>query len=50
MDASRRSTFSTGGRVVSAKATLISGFVRNGYFYTRAAAARAAREWALIED
>jgi hypothetical protein len=37
------------GRVVTAKATLISGFVRNGFFYTRAAAARAAREWATSE-
>jgi hypothetical protein len=37
------------GRVVSAKATLISGFVRDGYFYTRTAAARAAREWAISE-
>lgn len=35
------------GRVVAAKATLISGFVRNGYFYTRTAAARAAAEWRL---
>ena len=34
------------GRVVAAKATLISGFVRNGFFYTRTAAARAAAEWA----
>lgn len=33
------------GRVTSVKATVISGFVRNGYFYTRTAAARAAREW-----
>lgn len=33
------------GRVVAAKATLVSGFERNGYFYTRAAAARAAAEW-----
>jgi hypothetical protein len=39
----------TSGRVVTAKATLISGFVRNGFFYTRAAAARAAREWATSE-
>lgn len=38
------------GRVVTAKATLISGFVRNGFFYTRASAARAAREWATSED
>jgi len=33
------------GRVVAAKATLISGFLRNGFFYTRTAAARAAAEW-----
>lgn len=33
------------GRVTSVKATIISGFVRNGFFYTRSAAARAAREW-----
>ncbi|HUJ00004.1 MAG TPA: hypothetical protein VLY46_07195 [Usitatibacter sp.] len=33
------------GRVVAAKATLISGFERNGFFYTRTAAARAAAEW-----
>ena len=38
------------GRVVSAKATLLSGFVRDGFFYTRSAAARAAREWATTED
>lgn len=37
------------GRVVAAKATLISGFVRNGFFYTRSAAARAARDWATSE-
>jgi len=35
------------GRVIAAKATLISGFVRNGFFYTRTAAARAAAEWRL---
>lgn len=34
------------GRVVHAKASLISGFVRNGFFYTRTAAAKAASEWA----
>jgi hypothetical protein len=34
------------GRVIAAKATLISGFVRNGFFYTRSAAAHAAAEWA----
>lgn len=33
------------GRVLAAKSTLVSGFVRNGFFYTRAAAARAAAEW-----
>jgi hypothetical protein len=38
------------GRVVAAKATLISGFVRNGFFYTRSAAARAAREWATSDE
>jgi hypothetical protein len=36
---------STSGRVVAAKGTLISGFERNGFFYTRTAAARAAAEW-----
>ena len=41
---------SANGRVVAAKATLISGFVRDGFFYTRTAAARAAREWSSIED
>ncbi|HXZ48056.1 MAG TPA: hypothetical protein VEG27_03495 [Usitatibacter sp.] len=35
------------GRVIAAKATLISGFVRNGFFYTRGAAARAAADWCL---
>lgn len=33
------------GRVTAAKATLISGFVRNGFFYTRTAATKAAAEW-----
>lgn len=37
------------GRIVSTKATLIAGFVRNGFFYTRTAAARAAAEWADAE-
>lgn len=37
------------GRVVSTKATLISGFVRDGFFYTRSAAARAVREWSREE-
>ena len=34
------------GRVIAPKATLIAGFERNGFFYTRSAAARAAAEWA----
>jgi hypothetical protein len=33
------------GRVVAAKATLVSGFERDGFFYTRSAAARAAQQW-----
>lgn len=33
------------GRVVAARSTLVSGFVRNGFFYTRAAAAKLLREW-----
>jgi hypothetical protein len=33
------------GRVVAAKASLISGFERRGFFYTRGAAARACAEW-----
>jgi hypothetical protein len=37
------------GRVISAKATLISGFERNGFFYTRTAAMRAAAEWTCRE-
>jgi hypothetical protein len=37
------------GRVTATKATLISGFERNGYFYTRAAARRAATEWVCAE-
>ena len=36
---------SSAGRVVAAKGTLVSGFERNGFFYTRSAAARAAAEW-----
>ena len=35
------------GRVVAAKATLVSGFERHGYFYTRRAAARAVLQWTL---
>lgn len=33
---------------LAAKARLIPGFVRGGYFYTRSAAARAAREWDCV--
>lgn len=33
------------GKVISTKASVIAGFVRNGFFYTRSAAARATREW-----
>ena len=33
------------GRVIRTKRTLIAGFVRAGFFYTRRAAARAALEW-----
>jgi hypothetical protein len=36
---------SVAGRVVAAKGTLVCGFERNGFFYTRAAAARAAADW-----
>ena len=40
---------SPSGRVISAKATLLSGFERHGFFYTRSAAARAAAEWTCRE-
>jgi hypothetical protein len=33
------------GRVLAARATLLAGFERHGYFYTREAAWRAAQEW-----
>lgn len=33
------------GRVLAAKSTLVSGFERNGFFYTRSAAARAVAQW-----
>lgn len=36
------------GRVLAAKATLMVGFERGGFFYTRAAAARAMREWSVL--
>jgi hypothetical protein len=31
--------------VIAAKATLVRGFERNGYFYTTRAATRATKEW-----
>ncbi len=34
-----------GGRVLLAKATLISGFERGGFFYTRTATVRACEQW-----
>ena len=37
-------------QVLVAKATLIAGFERNGFFYTRTAAARAAMEWSSLRD
>ena len=40
---------SADGRVIAAKATLIAGFERNGFFYTRTAAAKAVKEWANAE-
>ena len=33
------------GRVIRLKATVIAGYVRYGFFYTCAAASRAAAEW-----
>ena len=33
------------GRVLATKATLVAGFERGGFFYTRTAAARAIAEW-----
>jgi hypothetical protein len=38
-----RSVF--GSRILAAKATLVPGFERKGFFYTAPAAARAAAEW-----
>jgi hypothetical protein len=35
------------GKVVAAKPTLIKGFERSGYFYTRRSAARAVVEWSV---
>ena len=39
-----RSRFAAGS--LAARETLIPGFVRNGFFYTRRSAERAALEWA----
>jgi len=36
------------GRVVRAKATLIAGFERGGFFFTRRAAARACEQWPTV--
>ena len=38
------------GRAIAAKATLITGFERGGFFYTRSAATRAAAEWTHASD
>ena len=35
-------------RMLGARATLVPGYERNGFFYTRSAAARAALEWAPV--
>jgi len=34
--------------MLGTRATLVAGFERNGFFYTRTAAARAAMEWASV--
>lgn len=36
--------------VITARATLIAGFERKGYFYTRTAAARAVTEWSALRE
>ena len=36
------------GSAITARGTLMAGFVRNGFFYTRTAAARAALQWATL--
>ena len=35
------------GRVVAVKSSLMTGFERNGYFFTNASALRAAQEWGV---
>ncbi len=35
------------GRVIAVKSSLMTGFERNGYFYTIASALRAAQEWGV---
>ena len=37
--------WSLDGIAAPPRLTLVAGFERNGYFYTRAAAERAARDW-----
>ncbi len=36
-----------GGRVLTAKYSLVAGYERNGFFYTRRGAERALREWSV---
>lgn len=36
---------STAGHVTVTKPTIVAGYVRGGFFYTRAAVARATRDW-----
>ncbi len=36
-----------GGRVIAVKSSLMTGFERNGYFFTIASALRAAQEWGV---
>ena len=36
------------GNLLGVRATLIAGFERKGFFYTRTAAARAAMEWVSV--
>ena len=38
------------GRVVAVKVSVIAGFERNGFFYTRTAALRAVAQWAGPEE
>ena len=38
------------GRVVSTKATLLSGYERNGYFFSPSTVARAINEWGVRQE